>query len=237
MVCSSSIRVSSLVVIVIYGTSTLLGSRPQESPTRSLGSPHDWLYSVSPITHLIEKPLKRSFRMFLMIFWTWAKVCHQNTRESCSSSHASQGLEDRFDGANRKNLRHFIHMENQSVGGYTRRPQAEVQFEDDGQVSDEKTDSVGVSYYYISRNMDDQHPKEPDSPTEVRRELVRIPTCAVFHKIASGAGVPHTFVGFVRQWPALPRIVVCLEASVPTQCFNDLDTLADLLVCPSITCG
>jgi len=34
-----------------------------------------------------------------MIFWTWAK-----------------GLEDEFDGSNRRNLRHFISIEVQSLG-------------------------------------------------------------------------------------------------------------------------
>ena len=42
-----------------------------------------------------------------------------------------------------------------------------------------------------------------------KRELVRISTCAIFHKYTRGPGVPHTFVGFIRQWPALPQVVVC----------------------------
>ena len=62
----------------------------------------------------------------------------------------------------------------------------------------------GVSYlsrYRISANID------PNSIVEERRELQRISTCAIFHKFTRGAGVPHTFVGFIRQWPALPRVV------------------------------
>ena len=59
-------------------------------------------------------------------------------------------------------------------------------------------------YYYYARD------KVADEEDEGRRELVRIPTCAVFHKFASGKGVPHSFVGFVRQWPALPQVVVSL---------------------------
>lgn len=46
---------------------------------------------------------------------------------------------------------------------------------------------------------DDAHPRLP---------LARLPTCAVFHKLTAGRGVPHTFYGFLRQWPALPRVIV-----------------------------
>lgn len=99
-------------------------------------------------------------------------------------------------------------MDHVSGSGYTHHPEAGVQSEDSSEVNNEK-----IAYYYTSRDTDSHHGKVSDSPTEIQRELSRIPTCAVFHKIASGAGVPHTFVGFIRQWPALPRIVVCFEAS------------------------
>jgi len=46
-----------------------------------------------------------------------------------------------------------------------------------------------------------------------RLRLPRLPTCAVFHKLTSGRGVPHTFYGFLRQWPALPRVVIFLSVS------------------------
>ena len=57
-------------------------------------------------------------------------------------------------------------------------------------------------------------------------ELVRLPTCAIFHKLGAGTGVPPSFLGkyyhhmctdpsglrcslgFIKQWPALPRVVV-----------------------------
>lgn len=41
------------------------------------------------------------------------------------------------------------------------------------------------------------------------RELAVLPITAVFHKFAGGKGTPHSFVGFLRQYPALPRVVVC----------------------------
>ncbi|KAI0782842.1 potassium transporter [Abortiporus biennis] len=39
-------------------------------------------------------------------------------------------------------------------------------------------------------------------------ELVRLPTCAVFHRLNASAGIPPSFIGFIRKWPALPRIVI-----------------------------
>jgi hypothetical protein len=69
--------------------------------------------------------------------------------------------------------------------------------------------SVQERYYYSVRDK-----IASDERDEDRRELVRIPTCAVFHKFASGKGVPHSFVGFIRQWPALPEVVVSLRFAV-----------------------
>jgi len=64
---------------------------------------------------------------------------------------------------------------------------------------------------------------------EEKRELGRLPMLAIFHKMAYEKGVPYSFVseysafgsaekgcltfprtGFIRQWPALPRVVVGL---------------------------
>ncbi|KJA24112.1 hypothetical protein HYPSUDRAFT_39258 [Hypholoma sublateritium FD-334 SS-4] len=109
----------------------------------------------------------------------------------------SKGLEDEFDGKNRMNLRHFI-----------RQKQAEAVL-DDGST----TESTDMTYYMI---------KEPAGNPEVTdektgrglTELVRIPTCAIFHKIASGQGVPHTFTGFIRQWPSVPRVVIFLSVCI-----------------------
>jgi hypothetical protein len=36
----------------------------------------------------------------------------------------------------------------------------------------------------------------------------RIPTLAIVHKLTEGKGVPHAFSVFLRQVPALPRVVV-----------------------------
>lgn len=36
----------------------------------------------------------------------------------------------------------------------------------------------------------------------------RIPTLAIVHKVTEGKGVPYAFSTFLRQVPALPRVVV-----------------------------
>ncbi|KAF9046080.1 potassium transporter [Panaeolus papilionaceus] len=123
-----------------------------------------------------------------MTLWVWAK-----------------SLEDNFDGQNRMNLRHFIYQEK---GGHA------SGVDDDGDSSDITDDTANQSFYMLSNsNGLEKSGTVPPASTE-RKELQRIPTCAIFHKVASGKGVPHTFVGFIRQWPALPRIVIFLSVSL-----------------------
>ena len=115
-------------------------------------------------------------------------------------------MEDRFDGANRRNLRHFIVAgEKGEVTLPARERTLSITYDND---EFEESVSVQERYYYFARDktMSDSIQEQ----AEDRRELVRIPTCAVFHKFAAGKGVPHSFVGFVRQWPALPQVVVSL---------------------------
>ena len=78
------------------------------------------------------------------------------------------------------NLRHFI-------GTNEKRPLSDS----DDDVSSE-TD-YPVSYYYIE-NPSLNGPID-DKTVEQRVEIQRIPTFAIFHKLATGKGVPHTFVG------------------------------------------
>ncbi|KIM43016.1 hypothetical protein M413DRAFT_435192 [Hebeloma cylindrosporum] len=117
----------------------------------------------------------------IMTLWVWAK-----------------GLEDKFDGKNRMNLRHFVRQSHK-----------------DGPngIDDQSSDVHDITSYYFLQNdtnsVNDQ--KTVEEKDGGRRDLQRIPSCAVFHKIASGQGVPHTFIGFVRQWPALPRVVIFLS--------------------------
>jgi KUP system potassium uptake protein len=119
-------------------------------------------------------------------------------------------LEDDFDGQNRMNLGHFILSDD-------KKPQSDDDISLEGDYS--------PSYYYTMQNP--SNGPTSDKPIKLR-EIQRIPTFVIFHKIASGKGVPHTFVGkfafstpgstlqrlmhallaFIRQWPSLPRVVV-----------------------------
>jgi KUP system potassium uptake protein len=131
-----------------------------------------------------------------MVFWTWAKR-----------------LEDNFDGARRKNLRHFIHVRHHGEDSdkitFNLRtsdvlPTAENQHDEkETEMEKEKADSL---YYYVTEP--EESSSNDEAQAEEKHELVRIPTCAIFHKLSKGRGVPHTFIGFIKQWPALPRVVV-----------------------------
>ena len=146
-----------------------------------------------------------------MIFWTWAK-----------------GLEDEFDGSNRHNLRHFISTEVHVSEKPTRAASPSVRFVDDAR------DEVGISEMNVA-TLDDQFKEQVslffhrDVPADLARRittgitieekidqkeeklvLARLPTCAIFHNLSAGNGTPHTFYGFLRQWPSVPRIVVSM---------------------------
>jgi len=123
-----------------------------------------------------------------MLFWTWAK-----------------GLEDKFDGSNRMNLRHLI-LPNHDDEVFLRLGQTQTHESEIIAGSDESQElemSKKPGYYILDKEQD-------VSELTKKRELPRISTCAVFHKLTVGKGVPHSFVSFIRQWPALPRVVIFL---------------------------
>ncbi|KAG8998521.1 hypothetical protein FRB94_006866 [Tulasnella sp. JGI-2019a] len=142
-----------------------------------------------------------------MLFWTWGK-----------------GLEDEFDGANRRNLRHFIGVDS---SGEAREKQVRKRL--NASVLQPGRDTSALTYVGASSTMKDvdsmkeDEEEEKELPTQdslyliheddahPRMPLPRLPTCAVFHKLTAGRGVPHTFYGFLRQWPALPRVVIFLS--------------------------
>lgn len=143
-----------------------------------------------------------------MIFWTWAK-----------------GLEDKFDGSNRHNLRHFISTEVQQISKQpTRAASPSLQPSDD--TKDETAMSEvnvatlddqlkGEVSLFLHRDMNLKRRaitgitiQEKKKREEEKMVLVRLPTCAIFHKTSAGKGVPHTFYGLLRQWPSVPKIVV-----------------------------
>ena len=138
--------------------------------------------------------------MMIMLFWTWAKVLKLAHVLAFAHLPLDQRQEDRFDGVNRRNLRHFIIAGEKGVVGIPTRGNPYSITPDADELDDAMT--VQEQYYYLARDR-----TVPDQD-EDRRELVRIPTCAIFHKFAAGKGVPHSFVGFIRQWPALPQVVV-----------------------------
>ncbi|KAF8627713.1 hypothetical protein AX15_004284 [Amanita polypyramis BW_CC] len=137
-----------------------------------------------------------------MLLWAWGK-----------------SLEDNFDRANRKNLRHFIQENHTTVSLSIIHMQKEIEAGEadvenrEGVVIDEDTETVNRvrALSYVSRMTSNDG---GNAILEERKELQRISTCAIFHKLTRGSGVPHTFVGFIRQWPALPRVVVFLSICV-----------------------
>ena len=136
-----------------------------------------------------------------MVFWTWAK-----------------GLEDEFDGANRRNLRHFISKV------ITEKPAAPSNTLMHRPLSSRAVDFVEEDVSIAKQAGEDPEladAQDADAITETIQLLLdaggqekiplpRMSTMAIFHKLSSGKGVPHTFYGFLKQWPALPRVVVSL---------------------------
>lgn len=86
-------------------------------------------------------------------------------------------MEDEFDGQNRVNLRHFIRADDDKPS------------DDDSSLESE----YPKKYYYSPNNPSEKF--VDDKVVEERKEIQRIPTFAIFHKLALGKGVPHTFVG------------------------------------------
>lgn len=148
-----------------------------------------------------------------MVFWTWAK-----------------SLEDQFDGANRRNLRHFISkvMTPRSPGSPSGfKGPATPRSEDEMSIPVARTMSAStaannLNYISEANKINTDKTEKTDLEEEEAEDiqlfldtgdekiaLPRMETMAIFHKLSSGKGVPHTFYGFLRQWPALPRVVVC----------------------------
>ncbi|KAG8832168.1 hypothetical protein FRC17_001875, partial [Serendipita sp. 399] len=132
-----------------------------------------------------------------MVFWTWA-----------------QGLEDHFDGANRRNLRHFISkevIETVSHSPITRRNRT-LPYNADLDVTVHEVQEEEVKSGMIPHIQEDTKLYLDIGDEKV--PLSRMSTMAIFHKLSSGKGVPHTFYGFLKQWPALPRVVIFLSVRI-----------------------
>jgi KUP system potassium uptake protein len=118
------------------------------------------------------------FRISLMLLWTWAKR-----------------LEDGFDGENRQNLRHFI-FRDVKPATLTLRPNYEANFGEE-ETDQREEDTKELASYCISAVRKDK--SSGDDEKDRKQELVRIPTLAIFHKLATGRGVPHSFVGAYKE--------------------------------------
>jgi KUP system potassium uptake protein len=133
-------------------------------------------FSFLGLIHLLH-------RMILMTFWTWAK-----------------GLEDAFDGANRRNLRHFIYVNDKAAEAqpvtyaltHLGNDEDIISEEDEPAAADK---SQETTYYFLTTPSEMAMTMDNKKLEQEKKELVRLPTCAIFHKLAKGKGVPHTFVG------------------------------------------
>ncbi|KAG6902524.1 hypothetical protein C0995_015342 [Termitomyces sp. Mi166 len=126
-----------------------------------------WVASYKKVPHGAWVPLMMGLILLIIMWsWTWAKA-----------------LEDNFDGANRQNLRHFIH---QGPKEFSARGDPEIEIE-------EKDIEIESTVYYYLPGIRENSALGKVMDLE-RRVIQRIPTCAVFHKVAEGKGVPHTFI-------------------------------------------
>ncbi|KAI0061789.1 potassium transporter [Artomyces pyxidatus] len=132
----------------------------------------------------------------LMVFWNWSK-----------------GLENRFDGATRRHLSHFIVTSEKDTGILQPSlPSAGSESGDDASIlalepSEKTVDSNATFYCVVPASSGGEL-------LETRRELGRLPVLAVFHKMGHERGVPYSFTGFIRQWPALPSFAIFLSVNV-----------------------
>ncbi|CAE6360553.1 unnamed protein product [Rhizoctonia solani] len=155
-----------------------------------------WGASLKKVPHGAWVPLMIGcVLMSIMWFWTWAK-----------------GLEDEFDGANRRNLRHFIMLH--SVGSEDKIPPVFV-----SPYSQISTENHEITFVDEQAAMEDEPENEERglyllADSKEKRLLPRVETTAVFHKLSAGRGVPHAFYAFLRQWPALPRVVIFLSVRI-----------------------
>lgn len=231
----------------------VLGSCSQEDSSRCLGSSYDRRDTVSP---LLASRFRRRPQFICqvdlhLVLDVGEGESHAGTAANDSDKARVQRLEDNFDGSTRENLRHIILCRDVEDPFDEKATQAsdgptEVDAQPHVIIDDHRST---VPLYILSR----QESSDSDvglRGAAVKKPLARIPTCAIFHKLTTGRGVPHSFasawrpdpsgvrfllIGFVaaflRQWPALPRLVV--SDLVPSAWSKSLSTLVlDLLVCP-----
>ena len=147
------------------------------------------------------------------MFWTWAKVHrhHLSLGAIHLLTHLLKGLEDAFDGKNRRNPRHFI-VDTE----YFKEKSPKVKVPDSQSSGENMADDHNGAIQLptrtggrtpVSETEDsieendvmlmekDQELFFYDDTSTSTTQLARIPTCAIFHKLTSGRGVPHSFYG------------------------------------------
>ena len=115
----------------------------------------------------------------IMVFWTWAK-----------------GLEDRFDGHNRRNLRDII-IRKEENDVLLRVQSTETNIVE----NEEDAESIHKAerYYVLDHHEDKPGYNASSDDKSSLKVMARIPTCAIFHKLTTGRGVPHTFISKQRS--------------------------------------
>ncbi|KAF8266790.1 potassium transporter [Lactarius quietus] len=137
----------------------------------------------------------------LMSFWTWAK-----------------GLEDKFDLKSRRRLEGFI------VPDGTAAILGESEKHDEGEfaaVEEHNHGDNSKALYFVTPTLP---VVKGEDGVEERRVLSRLPLLAIYHGVSHERGVPPSFTGFLRQWPALPTFGVFLTTKVlPVPHVNSAD--------------
>ncbi|KAJ3576321.1 hypothetical protein NP233_g493 [Leucocoprinus birnbaumii] len=107
----------------------------------------------------------------------------------------AKGLEEQFDVTHRRTLDRFLISEK---AGY---PTEETSISEADQNSDRD-----ATVYCVVPSLKVEN--------EERRELGRLPLLAIFHRMGHERGVPHSFTGFIHQWPSLPRFAIFITVHV-----------------------
>ncbi|EKM57720.1 uncharacterized protein PHACADRAFT_251527 [Phanerochaete carnosa HHB-10118-sp] len=157
-----------------------------------------------------------SICMLIMLFWSWAR-----------------GLEDAFDGNHRSDLQHVIvRQQLQTATSEYDAPEIGYEHRQEDRFNDGSSES---EKYYIC-DPEDRIVSTilPSKEYNALLQLARLPTCAVFHRMTSGKGVPHSFAAFIRQWPALPRVVIFLSVHVMSVAYVEPGERYTLRKVPSV---
>lgn len=153
-----------------------------------------------------------------MVFWTRCRVSRQG-RLLIRLTPSLQELEDKFDRENKRNLtRVILHRESgaKSVPAVSELKDKKIAFAP----TDRGRSTEPIAIHQLSRwtsvvsRSEGLHQDEHGGLYVTRpncEDLIkvqRIPTLAIVHKVTEGKGVPYAFSIFLRQLPALPRVVV-----------------------------